>query len=158
MPPARSSCSTSPFSNQSSGGIHEVFQKRHSVPRVDGRASEHSSGAVSTPQPLQYWHVWVDGAGATHQTQCELKSFSPLSLDKGVEEIFIDRLQDAQCRADGAGRDGTLWHGSPGLYVKRTEIERRVAARKRTAWVDSATQAEQKEAGSWNGAPAAESQ
>ncbi len=31
------------------------------------------------PQPLHYWHVWVDSAGTTHQTQCEFKDFSPLS-------------------------------------------------------------------------------
>jgi hypothetical protein len=37
-----------------------------------------------TPQPLHYWHVWVDSAGMTHQTQCEFKDFSPLSLGKDV--------------------------------------------------------------------------
>jgi hypothetical protein len=47
-----------------------------------------------TPQPLHYWHVWVDSAGMTHQTQCEFKDFSPLSLGKGVELIFVDKLQD----------------------------------------------------------------
>jgi hypothetical protein len=46
------------------------------------------------PQPLHYWHVWVDSAGTTHQTQCEFKDFSPLSLGKGVEPIFVDRLPD----------------------------------------------------------------
>jgi hypothetical protein len=30
----------------------------------------------------------------THQTQCEFKDFSPLSLGKGVELIFVDKLQD----------------------------------------------------------------
>jgi hypothetical protein len=46
------------------------------------------------PQPFKYWHVWVDSAGTTHQTQCEFKDFSTLSLGKGVEPIFIDELQD----------------------------------------------------------------
>ena len=48
-----------------------------------------------TPQPLHYWHVWVDSAGMTHQTQCEFKDFSPLSLGKDVEPIFVDKLKDA---------------------------------------------------------------
>ena len=48
-----------------------------------------------TPQPLHYWHVWVDSAGMTHQTQCEFKDFNPLSLGKGVEPIFVDKLKDA---------------------------------------------------------------
>jgi hypothetical protein len=47
-----------------------------------------------TPQPLKYWHVWVDSTGTTHQTQCEFKDFSPLSLGKGVEPIFVDKLPD----------------------------------------------------------------
>ena len=47
-----------------------------------------------SPQPFKYWHVWVDSAGTTHQTQCEFKDFSMLSLGKGVEPIFIDKLQD----------------------------------------------------------------
>src|SRR5208282_5286263 len=47
-----------------------------------------------TPQPLQYWHVWVDRAGTTHQTRCEFNDFGPLSLGKGVEPIFVDRLHN----------------------------------------------------------------
>jgi len=47
-----------------------------------------------SPQPFKYWHVWVDSEGTTHQTQCEFKDFSTLSLGKGVEPIFIDKLQD----------------------------------------------------------------
>jgi hypothetical protein len=47
-----------------------------------------------TPQPLHYWHVSVDSAGMTHQTQCKFKEFSPLSLGTGVELIFVDKLQD----------------------------------------------------------------
>lgn len=48
-----------------------------------------------TPQPHDYWHVWVDRAGTSHQTKCEFKNFSPLSLGQGVEPIFIDRLPDS---------------------------------------------------------------
>ena len=47
-----------------------------------------------TPQPLQYWHVWIDGAGTSHQTQCQFKDFSPLPLGEGVAPIFADKLQD----------------------------------------------------------------
>jgi hypothetical protein len=47
-----------------------------------------------TPQPLQYWHVWVDSAGTTHQTRCEFNDFRPLSLGKGVDAIVVDRLHN----------------------------------------------------------------
>src|ERR1700739_2033678 len=50
--------------------------------------------AHPTPRPQRYWHVWVDSAGVTHQTRCEFRNFSPLSLGKGVEPIFVDRLPD----------------------------------------------------------------
>jgi len=39
------------------------------------------AGAQSpTPQPHSYWHVWVDGAGTTHQSKCPTspKSFLPV--------------------------------------------------------------------------------
>jgi hypothetical protein len=69
-----------------------------------------------TPQPLRYWHVWVDGVGTTHQTQCEFKNFSPLSLGKGVEPIFADKLQDTPAHVLIAqfpqGWVGT-WHENP---------------------------------------------
>jgi hypothetical protein len=37
-----------------------------------------------TPQPLHYWHVWVDSAGMTHQTQCEFKDFTVLGNPRRV--------------------------------------------------------------------------
>ncbi len=48
-----------------------------------------------SPQPLPYWHVWVDGAGQTHQTRCEFKDLSTLSLGKDVAPVFGDTLPDA---------------------------------------------------------------
>jgi len=53
-----------------------------------------AAAQTPTSQPHSYWHVWVDIAGTTHQTQCEFKDFSTLSLGKGVEPIFVDRLKD----------------------------------------------------------------
>jgi hypothetical protein len=38
-----------------------------------------------TPQPLHYWHVWVDSAGMTHQTQCEFKDFTVLGNPRLAE-------------------------------------------------------------------------
>ena len=52
-------------------------------------------GAQSAaPQPHSYWHVWVDSTGTTHQNKCEFRDFRPLSLGKGVQPIFVDRLLD----------------------------------------------------------------
>ena len=59
-----------------------------------GGSASIAAAQAPTPQPLHYWHVWVDGAGTTHQTQCEFKDFIPLSLGKGVEAIFVDVLQN----------------------------------------------------------------
>jgi hypothetical protein len=47
-----------------------------------------------TPQPFHYWHVSVDSGGKTHQTRCEFKDFGTLSLGRGAEPIFVDKLQD----------------------------------------------------------------
>jgi hypothetical protein len=67
-------------------------------------------------QPYIYWHVWVDGAGTTHQTKCEFREFSPLSLGKGVAPILTDMLSDtpahvviAQLPNGWVGQ----WHESP---------------------------------------------
>ena len=57
-------------------------------------AGSRKASQSPAPQPHSYWHVWVDGAGTTHQTKCDFRDFSPLSLGKGVEPIFIDRLPD----------------------------------------------------------------
>jgi hypothetical protein len=62
-------------------------------------ASAAGAGSIAAaqspvPQPHSYWHVWVDGAGTTHQTKCDFRDFSPLSLGKGVEPIYIDRLPE----------------------------------------------------------------
>lgn len=64
-----------------------------SITLVIGLASI-AAAQSPTAQPFHYWHVWVDNKGTTHQTQCEIKDFNPLSLGKGVEPIFVDKLQD----------------------------------------------------------------
>jgi hypothetical protein len=50
-----------------------------------------AAGAVSiaaaqsrAAQPLHYWHVWVDGAGTTHQIQHEIKGFSNALARQGL--------------------------------------------------------------------------
>jgi hypothetical protein len=53
-----------------------------------------AAAQAPTAQPYSYWHVWVDGTGTTHQTKCEFRDFSPLSLGKGVEPILTDMLPD----------------------------------------------------------------
>ena len=67
-------------------------------------------------QPYSYWHVWVDSAGMTHQNKCEFRDFSPFSLGKGTEPIFIDRLPNrpahvviAQSPKGWVGQ----WHENP---------------------------------------------
>jgi hypothetical protein len=72
--------------------------------------------AAQIAQPYSYWHVWVDGTGTTHQTKCEFRDFSPLSLGKGLEPIFTDMLPDtpahvviAQLPKGWVGQ----WHESP---------------------------------------------
>lgn len=63
-------------------------------PKQTSPCSQSIAAAQSpTPQPLHYWHV-IDGAGTSHQTQCEFKDFSPLPLGEGVAPIFADKLQD----------------------------------------------------------------
>jgi hypothetical protein len=57
-------------------------------------SSSQQQPTTGIAQPHSYRHVWVDGAGTTHQTKCEFRDFSPLSLGKGVEPILIDRLPD----------------------------------------------------------------
>jgi len=68
------------------------------------------------PQPHPYWHVWVDSVGVSHQSQCQFKDFSPLSLGKRVEPIFIDKLPDQPAHVVIAqfpkGWIGT-WHENP---------------------------------------------
>jgi len=58
-------------------------------------AASTATPQAPTPQPLHYWHVWVDSKGTSHQSRCEFKDLAPLSLGKGVEPIFTDRLPDA---------------------------------------------------------------
>lgn len=57
-------------------------------------AASTAAAQSPTPQPHSYWHVWVDTAGTTHQSKCEFREFKPLSLGKGVEPIFTDKLPD----------------------------------------------------------------
>ncbi len=56
------------------------------------------AGVAAAPpvpaQPLQYWHVWVDAAGQTHQSRCRFENFSTLPLGKGVAPVFGDTLPD----------------------------------------------------------------
>src|SRR5208282_140555 len=49
---------------------------------------------ANTPDavPTQYWDVWVDHDGGTHQTSCEIKGFTPFSLGAKVQDIYIDML------------------------------------------------------------------
>ncbi len=53
-----------------------------------------AAAQAPAPQTLPYWHVWVDTAGQTHQTHCEFKDFSTLSLGKTVAPVFGDKLRD----------------------------------------------------------------
>ena len=75
-----------------------------------------AAAQAPSPQPLRYWHVWVDGAGTTHQTQCEFKDFIPLSLGKGVEANFVDTLHNTPAHVVVAqlpkGWVG-VWHENP---------------------------------------------
>jgi len=66
------------------------------------------------PQPVHYWHVWVDSGGTTHQSQCEFKNFSPR---EGVEPTFANKLQEKPDHVVivqfSKGWVSTAWHENP---------------------------------------------
>lgn len=37
-----------------------------------------------TPPTVSYWHVWTDGGGITHQTECALTEFAMQSMGGGA--------------------------------------------------------------------------
>ena len=38
--------------------------------------------------------MWTDAAGSTHQSRCEIRNLAPASLGKGVQTVFIDKLEN----------------------------------------------------------------
>src|SRR5271170_4940286 len=76
-----------------------------------------SASADEKPSPsVKYWHVWSDGRGVSHQTQCAMKNFVLQSIEPPASPQWLDRLN-----ADGAsviisvlppGWIG-IWHENP---------------------------------------------
>ena len=46
---------------------------------------------MSKPK-TEYWHVWTDEEGATHQTRCELTNFEQESMGDGADPQWNNRL------------------------------------------------------------------
>ena len=68
------------------------------------------------PPTVDYWHVWIDSAGVSHQTRCEMKGFVLQSIEPPASPQWLKRL-----KAEGAsivmsvlpvGWIGT-WHENP---------------------------------------------
>jgi hypothetical protein len=75
-----------------------------------------SARAMPAAAPFSYWDVWVDGHGGTHQARCAVRDFSPFSLGKGIEPIYVDKTGQrpgavwiAQFPAGWVG----AWHENP---------------------------------------------
>ena len=70
----------------------------------------------TSPPALNYWHVWTDADGVSHQTKCEMSNFVLESIAPPAAPRWLDRL-----KAEGAqvvvavlpaGWVGT-WHENP---------------------------------------------
>ena len=48
---------------------------------------------MSKPK-TEYWHVWTDEDGVTHQTRCELTNFKQESMGDGTDPQWNNRLLD----------------------------------------------------------------
>ncbi|MCP4309102.1 MAG: cupin domain-containing protein [bacterium] len=76
----------------------------------------HDSG---NKQPIvEYWHLWVDGRGVTHQTRCAFRSFSLQSFAPPAQSTWVERLSaspsDITMLVLPAGWQGQ-WHRNPRL-------------------------------------------
>ncbi|WP_019506122.1 hypothetical protein [Pleurocapsa sp. PCC 7319] len=51
----------------------------------------------NSPQ-FSYWHVWTDGDGVSHQTQCELTNFKQESMGGDAAPQWNNRLMNAESK------------------------------------------------------------
>lgn len=53
-----------------------------------------SQGENSPPSPLQYWHLWTDTDGITHQSLCSFAAFTSSPLNPHVAAQWSAALMD----------------------------------------------------------------
>lgn len=47
----------------------------------------------STPPTIDYWHVWTDRDGVSHQERCQIQDFTQKSLGGGASPQWVDKLK-----------------------------------------------------------------
>jgi hypothetical protein len=55
--------------------------------------TEASSQAPSDPPVIDYWHVWRDSDGISHQSRCQIQDFTLKSISPPAESQWLDWLQ-----------------------------------------------------------------
>ena len=68
------------------------------------------------PPIFEYYHVWTDSEGTSHQTKCQIKGFDKSSISKGAAPQWNNHLFTEQCHVLfvelPAGWVGE-WHENP---------------------------------------------
>ena len=45
------------------------------------------------PPTIEYWHVWTDFDGVSHQSRCQIQDFTQKSLGEGASPQWVDKLK-----------------------------------------------------------------
>jgi hypothetical protein len=69
-----------------------------------------------TPPTIDYWHVWTDSDGVSHQSRCQIQDFILKSISPPASPQWLDQLQQVGAKVvftvQPVGWVGS-WHENP---------------------------------------------
>jgi hypothetical protein len=79
-------------------------------------APQKSQNGQSTPPTIDYWHVWTDENGVSHQTRCQIQNFDSKSVAPPADPQWMGQLKQEGAKTVfvvlPVGWVGT-WHENP---------------------------------------------
>ncbi|MEC4818242.1 MAG: cupin domain-containing protein [Scytonema sp. PMC 1069.18] len=79
-------------------------------------SQSNNSNENQTPPTIDYWHVWVDQDGVSHQSRCKIQDFIQKSVAPPASPQWMNQLQEANAKVVFSvlpvGWTGT-WHENP---------------------------------------------